>query len=112
MHVILPLIFFAFIPALAVLGHDAYLYYEHQDKGFMLSTFGFIWTEYHAQSYEQVLEALTPEQAEIMAAILGRKAIELTGAFGVLLSCIIIVVKLIAVLFSGLHSISAKRRRS
>lgn len=110
MHVVISLIFIVFIPALAVLGHDSYLYYLNQDNGFMLSTMGFIWTEYEPTSYEKMLEGLTEEQVDIATAILGRKAIELTGAFGVLLSCLIIVVKLIAILFSGINRINEKSK--
>ncbi len=114
MRIIIPIIFLAFVPTLAALGHDAYLYYMHQENGFMLSTFGFIWTEYHPQSYEQMLEGLSEEQVEILTAILGRKTVELTGAFGVILSCLIIVIKLIFMLFSGLShmSMNAKKQRS
>jgi len=123
MQLVISLIALAFLPTLAVLGHDAYLFYTHQDQGFMFSTLGYIWTEYLPASHNAAMQALERQpwvimdteimNREILSAILGRKAVELTGALGVILSSLIIVVKLIVVLFSSVNRnrFSAPRRR-
>ncbi len=54
------LMFVVLIPALAVLGHDLYLYSLDQSRGFMLSTPGYMWTNYHKESYEWAVQNLDP----------------------------------------------------
>ncbi len=44
--------FFVTIPAMAALGHDLYLFYENQEKGFMFAALGFIWTRYDPDSFQ------------------------------------------------------------
>ena len=67
------LIFVLLIPAMIALGHDAYLFYvnhaqearvmttELVQEKFKFSAFGFIWTNYAAESYKAVAAGLDPE---------------------------------------------------
>ncbi len=50
--------FVVLIPALVALGHDCYLFYENQDRGFMFAALGFIWTRYEPESYRWTVENL------------------------------------------------------
>ena len=55
------------LPALAALGHDAYLFYMNQDKGFELAALGFIWTKYEPESYRWTVEVTEPEVRDALA---------------------------------------------
>ena len=114
MKTVLFLIFLAFIPAFAVLGHDAYLYYMEGATEFKLSAAGFLLTRYSPETRQWVVDSLNdPAMVEIFDAILTRKAVEIAGAFGVVVSCLVIVVKMLMVLFEGIHraSVSVRKRR-
>ena len=41
------------IPFFAALGHDTYMFYLNQDKGFRLSDVGALWDKYHKESHDQ-----------------------------------------------------------
>ncbi|MDH5721777.1 MAG: hypothetical protein OEY94_00440 [Alphaproteobacteria bacterium] len=45
--------FLLIIPILAVLAHDVFLFTQNQDKGFMLSDAGWIWSKYHPETHDQ-----------------------------------------------------------
>jgi hypothetical protein len=52
--------FLVALPAIAALGHDAYLYYINQPKPFDMAALGFIWTNYEPDSYKWVVEQTQP----------------------------------------------------
>jgi hypothetical protein len=52
--------FLVALPAIAALGHDAYLYYINQPKPFDMAALGFIWTSYEPDSYKWVVEQTQP----------------------------------------------------
>ncbi len=60
------LLIIAFIPLIAALAHDAYVYSENQDKGFEFTDIGWIWNKYHAESHLMVNKELkhAKEEAE------------------------------------------------
>lgn len=49
-----------FLPALLALGFDVYLYYLHQERGFMLTDIGWLWQDYDKEG----LNALKTSLAE------------------------------------------------
>ncbi|MGB4057138.1 MAG: hypothetical protein WBK77_03535 [Alphaproteobacteria bacterium] len=57
----LGLLTFLLIPAMAALGHDLYLFYQNQEKGFEFAALGFIWTRYEPESYKSAVEITTPD---------------------------------------------------
>lgn len=67
--------FIVLIPALAALGHDLYLFYLNQDKGFMLSTPGYMWTHYDEPSYKWTVENTDPALWSVIDYILSQKAL-------------------------------------
>ena len=73
--------FIVLIPALAVLGHDLYLYSLDQSRGFMLSTPGYMWTNYHKQSYEWAVQNLDPAVWAIVDSLLAQKGLWLGVVF-------------------------------
>ncbi|MCF8495970.1 MAG: hypothetical protein K9G62_04800 [Alphaproteobacteria bacterium] len=73
--------FIAALPALAALGHDAFLYSQNPDRGFMLSALGFLWTHYHPESYKWAAETLPQDQWTILNRILAYKAVAVGAAF-------------------------------
>ena len=70
------IIFLFFIPALASLGHDIYIFQQNQDKGFQLTDLGALWDKYDKKSHDQwkdkvrqiseTVADLTPEQLSIL----------------------------------------------
>lgn len=54
------LMFVVLWPALAALGHDAWLYSQDQDMGFKMAALGWIWTNYEPESYKWVVEQTEP----------------------------------------------------
>ena len=60
------LLIIAFIPLIAALAHDAYVYTQNQDKGFEFTDIGWIWNKYHAESHQKISKELkhTIEEAE------------------------------------------------
>lgn len=76
------LMFILALPALAVIGHDAYLFYINQPQDFMLSATGFLWTKYHPDSFLWVKSALDPEQWALLTTyVLEQKAVFVALAF-------------------------------
>ncbi len=85
------------LPALAALGHDIYLFYSDHgitsivadvnktiaDKGplSMFATLGFIWTQYHPESYKLAAQGLDQESWEVVNALLAQKAIFVSVVF-------------------------------
>lgn len=51
------------LPVLAALGHDIYVTYQDQDlnKAMMFSNVGWLWTHYHAESFDTVRKSMSPE---------------------------------------------------
>ncbi len=47
------LFFLLLLPAIASVGHDAYMYYQEPDHGFRLSDLGALWDKYHKESHDQ-----------------------------------------------------------
>ncbi|MGB4107447.1 MAG: hypothetical protein WBK55_06600 [Alphaproteobacteria bacterium] len=69
------------LPALAALGHDAYLYYLDQGMGFQFAALGFIWTKYHPESYRWTVEATSPDYWPYINEILAQKAVAVGAVF-------------------------------
>lgn len=84
------------VPAMAALGHDAWLYYENQDKGFMFAALGFIWTRYHPDSYKWTVENL-PEYWPYINALLVQKAFFVGIAFAAFFYIILGLMRLVKV---------------
>ena len=73
------IIFLFFIPALASLGHDIYIFQQNQDKGFQLTDLGALWDKYDKKSHDQwkdkvrqiseTVADLTPEQLSILTTV-------------------------------------------
>jgi len=72
------------LPAVAVLGHDIFMFTQHQDKGFMLSAVGFLWTTYNPDSYKWVNENVDEQTWAIINLILAQKSIVVFGGFAAL----------------------------
>ncbi len=92
---LLALLIFVSLPLLAALGHDAWLFYENQDKGFLFSEIGFLWTRYNPESFLSAREVMSPEDwAKLSTYILDQKTVVLTGAFTVFCYAIIALAKI------------------
>lgn len=92
--------FFMFVvalPALIALGHDAWLFYENQERGFMLSTLGFAWTRYHPDSYKMMATALEPAQWEMLKALLAQKSLFIGLALAGVFYAVLFILKLAAI---------------
>lgn len=85
------------LPALAALGHDAYLFYMNQDKGFELAAAGFIWTKYHPESYRWTVEATSPDYWPYINEILAQKAVLVGAAFAGFFYVILGILKVLGV---------------
>jgi hypothetical protein len=85
------------LPALAVLGHDAYLFYLNQSQGFMLSATGFLWTRYHPESFTLVKDSVEPQTWENIAFILEQKALFVALGFAFFFYFIIAILQLLRV---------------
>ncbi len=46
------LFFLVLLPALAALGHDAYMFSKAPEKGFRISDIGALWDKYHKESHD------------------------------------------------------------
>lgn len=89
------LIFLVTLPAIVALGHDVYLYYENQDRGFMFSALGWIWTQYHPESYEWTVEQTAPDTWRYINNILALKATVVTIGFAVVVYALILLLSLL-----------------
>ena len=69
------------LPLVVVLGHDIYMFTQHQDKGFMLSDLGFLWTTYHPESFKQVNQSVDEQSWALINALLTQKASLIFGIF-------------------------------
>lgn len=75
-------IFIVLLPALAALGHDAYLYYMNQDSAIyaegelhrFFASLGYIWTTYHPSSYQEVVRSVSKETWSVINMVLTQKA--------------------------------------
>ncbi len=74
------LLFIFAIPVLAALGHDLYLFYENQEKGFNFATIGFIWSQYEEQSLREFMRPFDDEQREMAGFVLSQYASAVGGA--------------------------------
>tara|TARA_B100001989_G_scaffold248559_1_gene222353 strand:+ start:2599 stop:3198 length:600 start_codon:yes stop_codon:yes gene_type:complete len=45
--------FLLLLPVLGLLAHDVYLFTQNQEKGFMLSDAGWIWSKYHPETHDE-----------------------------------------------------------
>lgn len=89
-------IFLVALPALAALGHDAYLFYLNQDKGFEMAALGFIWTKYHPDSYRWTVEATEPMGYwPYINLILAQKAALVGAAFAGFFYVILLILKIL-----------------
>lgn len=79
------LIFLLLIPAIAALGHDAYLFYNnHLNPGvfsidlllqeFKFSALGFIWTNYEVESYKMTVQSMSEDDWALIDYMLTFKA--------------------------------------
>ncbi len=76
---------------LAVLGHDGYLYYQNQDKGFQFSDIGFLWTTYHPESYRAVVEQISGDLWNTLNYFLTFEAFYVTLGFACIFYAMLIV---------------------
>jgi hypothetical protein len=84
------------LPLLAALGHDAYLFYMNQDKGFELAALGFIWTKYEPESYRWTVEATEPMGYwPYINLILAQKAALVGAAFAGFFYVILLILKIL-----------------
>jgi hypothetical protein len=61
----MPLILFiATLPLVLALGHDLYLFYMNQDKGFDFATLGWIWATYHEDSLKATADVIVANFGE------------------------------------------------
>lgn len=81
--------FIVALPALVALGHDIYLFIvnygpeslpdsviaNEKGLGTHFATLGFIWTEYAPETYETVVESVTPETWALIDLLLTQKAL-------------------------------------
>jgi hypothetical protein len=74
-------LFLITLPVIAAIGYDLYLWYEHQDRPFQMTTPGWIWTQNDPESYKMVLDMVAPETWRWINFVLGQKTIAVTGAF-------------------------------
>lgn len=88
------LLFLVTLPLLMAIGHDIYMYTQHQDKGLMLSALGYIWTTYHPESYKWTNENVDAGTWEIINMVLAQKTILLGGAFAAVMYALIWLVSL------------------
>jgi len=75
------LFFLVLSPLLASLGHDIYMFIENQEKGFMLSAVGFLWTTYHPESYKWVNENVDGQSWALINMVLAQKSVVVFGGF-------------------------------
>lgn len=99
------------IPAIIALGHDIYLFTQNssvskvtaavqdQDEGIgsFFADAGFVWTEYHPESYKQTVEAMEPEQWAKVNKILAHKAVLVALAFAGIFYVLLFLLKLLKV---------------
>lgn len=67
------LFFLLLLPAVAALGHDAYFFYQNQDKGFRLTDLGAFWDKYHKESHDQwkvKLQEITSSMDDMSSSVL------------------------------------------
>lgn len=96
------------VPAILALGHDIFLFTQNgsvneltttiqdQDEGVrtLFSDLGFVWTEYHPESYKQTVEALEPEQWAKINKVLAHKAVLVGLAFAGMFYVLLFILKL------------------
>lgn len=86
------------LPALAALGHDIYLYYNNPDMGFKFAALGFIWTNYHPESYKWTVEQTQPMGYwDSINSLLAQKAFFVGLAFAGIFYVLIGILKLLGV---------------
>jgi len=85
------------LPFLAALGHDLWLFYENQHKGFLMSEVGFLWKRYDPESFKTAREILSAKEWNTLNSyILDQKTIILTGIFAIFFYVILIGGKLLS----------------
>ncbi len=88
------LLFLATLPLLTALGHDIYFAYVN-NKDFELSAAGFIWTKYHPESYQAVIDYLPLDQWEAINTFLTYETVVLAAIFAVICYTLIAIVVII-----------------
>lgn len=87
------LCFLLIVPALACLGHDAYIYYLNTQKGldipFQLSDLGYLWVTYAPESFAAVKESFSPESWRWIDMILEQSGVVLFGGLSVLIYAVL-----------------------
>ncbi len=102
-------LFIVAIPILIALGHDLYLFYINMERGFMLSTPGFIWTQYHPESYKWIVEQTAPRWWPYINFVLGLKAVVVAAFFSSFILILTGIIKIISPSQGGSTSSSEKR---
>ena len=90
--------FIVLIPAIVAIGHDVYLFITQTgienydgisggDKPWHshFAALGWIWTNYHPDSYRWVSQNIDPSQWTFISALLGQKAVVVSLCFGAVL---------------------------
>lgn len=83
------IMFLVMLPVLAALAHDGWLFYQHQERGFMLSALGFLWTTYHPDSFRFVQDGLDPQTWGRVNFVLQQKAVYVALAFAMAVYAVI-----------------------
>lgn len=104
-------IFLFFLPALIVLGHDAYLYFFETPDKFELSALGYLWIQYGGGTHTSVAEAMDPDQWRWVEILLKQKAVYIFAAFGVLLTLIYAAIQLVMWAFFSFERLSFEMRK-
>ncbi len=101
--------FIVLLPAIAALGHDIYLFVindgietrpslmtgDPDDKGIFsyFASLGFIWTQYHPESYKWVVQAVDQDVWGKINFLLAQKAVVVGLIFAGIISVITFVIK-------------------
>ncbi len=112
----LPLFAVPALLALIALGHDAYIYYmdESFDKTLKFTSIGWVWANYHTESFQEFVKTSEPEVLEAIDPFL---TIQLTIALSVMIIVLPILIAaeyyLLRLLFGwiGGNQISHRRKK-
>ena len=84
------------IPALAALGFDVYLYAMDQDKGFMMTTPGYLLTHYTMPTYKQLVE-ISGEYWPYVDLILAQKSVYVGIGFAAIWYVLLLLLKILRI---------------
>jgi hypothetical protein len=86
--------FLVAIPALAALGFDVYLYALDQDRGFMMTTPGYLLTHYYMDGYKWTVEN-TGEYWPYIDWVLAQKSVFVGVAFAAFWYVLLLILKIL-----------------